>query len=132
MFSAMRRVNTICSTFSLNLPRFISSESAGIAAANLKITKTDTPKPILPNNKLIFGQSFSDHMLVVDWKAQDGWDKPKIIPYQNLSLDPSSTVFHYGVECFEGMKAYKDSAGKIRLFRPDMNVVANNTDVKVP
>ena len=31
-------------------------------------------------------------------------------------------MFHYGIECFEGMKAYKDKAGKIRLFRPDMNM----------
>jgi branched-chain amino acid aminotransferase len=31
-------------------------------------------------------------------------------------------VFHYGFECFEGMKAYKDQAGKVRLFRPDMNM----------
>jgi len=37
-------------------------------------------------------------------------------------LDPSSTVFHYGAECFEGMKAYKDLNGKIRLFRPEMNM----------
>jgi branched-subunit amino acid aminotransferase/4-amino-4-deoxychorismate lyase len=25
-------------------------------------------------------------------------------------------------QCFEGMKAYKDSQGRIRLFRPDMNM----------
>ena len=26
------------------------------------------------------------------------------------------------MECFEGMKAYKDKQGLIRLFRPDMNM----------
>ena len=31
-------------------------------------------------------------------------------------------VFHYGIECFEGMKAYRDKSGAMRLFRPDMNV----------
>lgn len=25
-------------------------------------------------------------------------------------------------KCFEGMKAYKDSAGNVRLFRPEMNI----------
>jgi branched-chain amino acid aminotransferase len=35
-------------------------------------------------------------------------------------------VFHYGIECFEGMKAYKDKNGKIRLFRPDMNMARMN------
>jgi len=31
-------------------------------------------------------------------------------------------VLHYAIECFEGLKAYKDKNGKIRLFRPDMNM----------
>jgi branched-chain amino acid aminotransferase len=52
--------------------------------------------------------------------------EPKITPYQNLSLDPATCVFHYAFECFEGMKAYKDKAGKIRLFRPDKNMARLN------
>ncbi len=51
-----------------------------------------------------------------------GWESPKIKPYGKLALDPSCVVFHYGIECFEGMKAYKDAKGKIRLFRPEMNM----------
>lgn len=31
-------------------------------------------------------------------------------------------VFHYAIELFEGLKAYKGIDGKIRLFRPDMNM----------
>lgn len=46
-------------------------------------------------------------MLAVEWTAQDGWLDPKITPYQNLSLDPATCVFHYAFECFEGLKAYK-------------------------
>lgn len=46
-------------------------------------------------------------MLTVEWTATDGWLNPKITPYQNLSLDPATCVFHYAFECFEGMKAYK-------------------------
>lgn len=26
------------------------------------------------------------------------------------------------VQCFEGMKAYRDSEGRVRLYRPDMNM----------
>lgn len=59
---------------------------------------------------------------MIDWKKDDGWSKPKIVPYQNISLEPSCTVFHYGIECFEGMKAFKDKAGNVRLFRPDSNM----------
>lgn len=63
-----------------------------------------------------------DHMLSIEWTAKDGWQTPQIVPYQNLSLDPSTCVFHYAFECFEGMKAYKDNNGGTRLFRPNKNM----------
>lgn len=66
-------------------------------------------------------------MLSVEWTASKGWFAPQITPYQNLSLDPASCVFHYGFETFEGMKAYKDSKGQTRLFRPDMNMARMNS-----
>ncbi|THH16756.1 hypothetical protein EW146_g3924 [Bondarzewia mesenterica] len=43
-----------------------------------------------------------------------------------LSLDPSSTVFHYAQCLFEGLKAYRDANGKVTLFRPDMNMKRMN------
>jgi hypothetical protein len=49
----------------------------------------------------------TDHMLTVEWTAAKGWAPARIIPYQNLSLDPATCVFHYAFECFEGLKAYK-------------------------
>jgi branched-chain amino acid aminotransferase len=68
-----------------------------------------------------------DHMLSIEWTVSSGWQAPRITPYQNLSLDPATCVFHYAFECFEGMKAYrcpKDSS--LRLFRPDKNMVRFN------
>src|SRR5690348_7828570 len=65
-------------------------------------------------------------MLSIEWTAADGWLPPRITPYQNLSLDPASCVFHYAFECFEGMKAYKDSKGQVRLFRPTQNMARMN------
>jgi branched-chain amino acid aminotransferase len=65
----------------------------------------------------------ADHMLSIEWTASSGWLAPRITPYQNLSLDPATCVFHYAFECFEGMKAYKSpSDGSLRLFRPDKNM----------
>ena len=46
------------------------------------------------------------------------WKEPQIIPYQSVSFEPSTSVFHYGQAVFEGMKAYKDNQNKIWLFRP--------------
>jgi branched-subunit amino acid aminotransferase/4-amino-4-deoxychorismate lyase len=31
-------------------------------------------------------------------------------------------VLNYAVECFEGMNAYKGKDGRLRLFRPEMNM----------
>lgn len=65
-------------------------------------------------------------MLTIEWNENEGWLEPKIVPYQNLSLDPATCVFHYAFECFEGMKAYKDKKGNVRLFRPDKNMARLN------
>ncbi|SHH34027.1 branched-chain amino acid aminotransferase [Winogradskyella jejuensis] len=71
-------------------------------------------------NNLTFGRVFTDHMFVCDFKDGE-WQKPQIMPYQAMTIDPSARVFHYGQAVFEGMKAYKDEDGKVFLFRPDQN-----------
>ena len=70
---------------------------------------------------LAFGNVFTDHMLVCDFK--DGqWQKPIIKPYEPFLIDPSAKVFHYGQAIFEGMKAYRDEHDEVWLFRPDQNL----------
>ncbi len=96
--------------------------------STLKIEKTKTPKELPSLDSLVFGQKFSDHMFVMNFDKK--WINPRIIPYQPLELDPSCSVFHYATECFEGMKAYKDKNGKIRLFRPDMNMKRFSTSAE--
>ena len=58
-------------------------------------------------NQLPFGTTFTDHMFVCDF-VDGAWQTPEIVPYGPLSMDPSSSVLHYGQAVFEGMKAYKD------------------------
>ena len=71
-------------------------------------------------------------MLSIEWTASSGWLAPRITPYQNLSLDPATCVFHYAFECFEGMKAYKNNEGAVRLFRPDKNAARlNNSSSRI-
>ncbi|KAJ2718120.1 branched-chain-amino-acid transaminase bat2 [Coemansia sp. Benny D115] len=107
--------------------RYASRESlVNIRAADLQKTLTTSPKPLEPKESLVFGHTFSDHMLSIDWTAAEGWGKPQIQPYGPLMLDPSCSVFHYAFECFEGLKAYRDAEGRIRLFRPDKNMERMN------
>ena len=95
-----------------------SAPIANLDASSVKIDKTTTPKELTPAPKLVFGHTFTgslirfnsdliDHMLTIEWTSAKGWLLGRIIPYQNLSLDPATCVFHYAFECFEGMKAYK-------------------------
>ncbi|GLB50606.1 branched-chain amino acid aminotransferase [Neptunitalea lumnitzerae] len=87
----------------------------------VKVTKAEKSKiDQVDFDNLVFGKTFTDHMFVCDFK--DGqWQTPEILPYQPLTLDPSAKVFHYGQAVFEGMKAYKDTDGKVWLFRPEEN-----------
>ncbi|EMG50829.1 Branched-chain-amino-acid aminotransferase [Candida maltosa Xu316] len=103
-----------------------NSTIAPLDSSRLTIEKTKQPKQKLPNDKLVFGRTFTDHMLEVEWTKENGWAAPKITPYHNLSLDPSTIVFHYAFELFEGMKAYKDKNGDIRTFRGDKNMIRMN------
>ena len=72
-------------------------------------------------SKLSFGRIFTDRMLMVEWKVDQGWFDARIVPYGPFILDPACAVLHYSQEIFEGLKAYKWSDGTIALFRPDMN-----------
>jgi branched-chain amino acid aminotransferase len=61
-------------------------------------------------------------MFLMDYTPDAGWHNARIVPYGPLELDPSSMVFHYAQEIFEGMKAYRTADGTIQLFRPTENI----------
>ncbi|HSI90254.1 MAG TPA: branched-chain amino acid aminotransferase [Adhaeribacter sp.] len=71
----------------------------------------------LDYNNIEFGKIFADHMFMVDYE-NGAWQTPQILPYGDLSLSPATSAIHYGQSVFEGMKAYKNSAGEVSLFRP--------------
>jgi len=80
-------------------------------------------------DNLAFGSIFSDHMFECDY-VDGAWQNPTIKPYGMLTISPGAKVFHYGQAVFEGMKAYKDEAGEVFLFRPDENHVRINKSSK--
>ncbi|KAH3900082.1 uncharacterized protein SCDLUD_004402 [Saccharomycodes ludwigii] len=100
--------------------------TAPLDASKVKITNVSTPSKPKPNDQLVFGRTFTDHMLTIEWTEEKGWDAPIIKPYGNLSLDPSTCVFHYAFELFEGLKAYRTPDNKITMFRPDKNMQRMN------
>ncbi|HHU61952.1 MAG: branched-chain amino acid aminotransferase [Bacillota bacterium] len=92
----------------------------------ISLVKTTDAKPKPDENNLGFGRFFTDHMFIMDYEVEKGWHDPRIVQYAPLKMDPSTAVFHYGQAVFEGMKAFKDKEGKIRLFRPEQNMARLN------
>ncbi len=95
----------------------------------IKVTKTTQPKEI-PTKDLGFGKIFTDHMFIAEYSRDKGWYNARIEPFGRLSMHPAATVFHYGAEIFEGMKAYRRADGKIQLFRPLENVRRMNNSAE--
>ncbi|KAJ6172249.1 Aminotransferase class IV [Penicillium chermesinum] len=100
--------------------------SAPLDATKLRVTRTQNPSEPANPEILAFGNVFTDHMLQVEWTAAHGWHEPEIVPYGKLNIDPSAGALNYAVECFEGMKAYRDAQGMARLFRPEVNIARFN------
>ncbi|WP_306321401.1 MULTISPECIES: branched-chain amino acid aminotransferase [unclassified Streptomyces] len=75
----------------------------------------------------VFGEVCTDHMVTIKWSRERGWHDAHLGAYGPLSLDPTTQVFHYGQEIFEGLKAYRREDGSIVSFRPDANAARLNT-----
>lgn len=55
------------------------------------------PKPEVAD--LQFGKYFTDHMLKILYhESLGGWQRPEIIPFENIVLHPAAKVLHYATE----------------------------------
>jgi len=113
------------------LQRSFATTSDLFYRKDLTIEVTKNPKPLPKfDSTLKFGHVPADHLLEVDWGLKEGWGTPRIGPYRKFHLDPLNTVFHYAIQCFEGMKAFHGVDGKIRMFRPEKNMQRFRTSVR--
>ena len=96
---------------------------------NISITKTTNPIE-KPTKDLGFGKYFTDHMFIMDYEAGEGWKDARIVPFAPIALHPAATVFHYGAEVFEGLKAYRRADGEIQFFRPIENARRINSSAE--
>ena len=88
----------------------------------IKRRKATVLKEKRDSSTLGFGKIFTDHMFMMDWNSESGWGNARIVPFENISIHPASTVLHYGSEIFEGLKAYRRADGKVQMFRPIENI----------
>ncbi|WP_406292837.1 branched-chain amino acid aminotransferase [Embleya sp. NBC_00888] len=66
-----------------------------------------------------FGHVFTEHMVSMSWSRELGWNKPELVPYGPLELDPATVGLHYGQVVFEGLKAFRTDDDRIFVFRPE-------------
>ena len=62
-----------------------------------------------------FGQVFTDHMVAARYAPDLGWHDARLTAYAPLTLDPATSVLHYGQAIFEGLKAYHQPDGSVAL-----------------
>jgi branched-chain amino acid aminotransferase len=78
------------------------------------------PRTDIDWNSLGFG--FTDvncHIRYV-WK-NGAWGEGELVKDPFITMHIGASCLHYGQECFEGMKAFRQKSGKIVIFRPDEN-----------
>ena len=69
---------------------------------------------------LPFGYIKTDYNVRCHYK--DGkWGKPEISQSEYIDIHIAATGLHYGQEAFEGLKAYMNRDGKVRVFRWEEN-----------
>jgi branched-chain amino acid aminotransferase len=54
------------------------------------------------------------------WK-NGAWGEPEFVKDPFITMHIGASCLHYGQECFEGMKAFRQKSGRIVIFRPDEN-----------
>jgi branched-chain amino acid aminotransferase len=90
----------------------------------------DRPVPAAERDRIMavpgFGEVFTDHMVTIRWSAERGWHDGQLQPYGPITLDPATSVLHYGQEIFEGLKAYVQAGGPVVAFRPQANAARFN------
>ena len=93
----------------------------------ISVTLTAAPKQKPAGPDIPFGVYTTDHMFLMNYNPTEGWHDARIVPYGPFQIDPACMVLHYAQEIFEGMKAYRDEAGNVRLFRPEENFKRMNS-----
>ena len=69
----------------------------------------------------VFGSVFHPEMPVLAYR-EGKWQPVEWQSSKDLTLAPGAHALHYGSECFEGLKAFRQQNGRIVLFRPTANI----------
>lgn len=80
-------------------------------------------------SKIPFGQTFSDHMFIMDY-VDGKWTNHRIEPYADILVSPANLALHYGQSIFEGMKVHRGQNNEILFFRVDAHLERINRSAR--
>ncbi|KAJ4197001.1 hypothetical protein NW767_009244 [Fusarium falciforme] len=106
-------------------PKSNGTNGVGPAPLNSKLLQTtlvapanEAPVPAGDDPVRRSQKCTTSHMLVVNWTKDAGWAAPTIKPYGNFSMAPTSSVLHYGTECFVRLdKSWRPQCGIYGLWQ---------------
>lgn len=71
-------------------------------------------------SKLTFAYTKTNTILMTTFRNGE-WSPVESLTEDNIKFSTFCGAFHYAIECFEGLKAFRGKDGRIRLFRPEEN-----------
>ena len=69
---------------------------------------------------LTFSYTKTNTMLCCFYR-NGAWTPVESRTNDDITLSAFAGALHYGIECFEGLKAFRGKDGKVRMFRPEEN-----------
>ncbi|WP_405161495.1 branched-chain amino acid aminotransferase [Nocardia sp. NBC_01499] len=64
-----------------------------------------------------FGTTVTEHMVMLNWSAEQGWHDGIVCPFGDLTINPVMSGLHNGQVVFEGLKVFRQSDGGLAGFR---------------
>ena len=73
-------------------------------------------------SKLTFSYTKTNTILTTTFRNGE-WSPVESHTDDYMKVSAYCGAFHYAIECFEGLKAFRGKDGKVRLFRPEENAL---------
>ncbi|MDO4642335.1 MAG: branched-chain-amino-acid transaminase [Cardiobacteriaceae bacterium] len=78
----------------------------------------------------VFGSVFYPEMPVIPYE-NGKWQPLRWQSSSEMQLPPGAHALHYGSECFEGLKAFRQKNDKIVIFRPNDNIARMQQSARI-
>ncbi len=97
---------------------YSTESNTSLSFSKLQIIQNKKVKALTPLNQLVFGQSFTDHMLTIPWSATQG--KSFFFAYKNDKKGCFTVVFFH----MHRLDCSSDSSLRVSFIRPEFRSIS--------